>query len=182
MSVSPVGALAAFAYASASAPRSEAASSSASAMGRAGLSQDDLRVIGELQTRDRAVHSHEMAHMAAGAGLVTRSASYTYQTGPDGQRYAVGGEVGIDVSPGRTPQESLAKAERIRAAALAPADPSAQDLQVAASAAQMAMEARMEMSASAASASGTAGRAESAYAAAAANPASGAGGGVDTYA
>lgn len=182
MSVSPVGASAAFAYASASAPRSEAASSSASAMGRAGLSQDDLRVIGELQTRDRAVHSHEMAHMAAGAGLVTRSASYTYQTGPDGQRYAVGGEVGIDVSPGRTPQESLAKAERIRAAALAPADPSAQDLQVAASAAQMAMEARMEISASAASASGGAGRAESAYAAAAADPASGAGGGVDTYA
>jgi len=180
MSVSPVGALAAFAYASASAPRSEAASSAA-ATGRAGLSQDDLRVIGELQSRDRAVHSHEMAHMAAGAGLVTRSASYTYQTGPDGQRYAVGGEVGIDVSPGRTPQESLAKAERIRAAALAPADPSAQDLQVAASAAQMAMEARMEMSA-AASASGAAGRAESAYAAAAADPASGAGGGVDTYA
>ena len=97
MSVSPVGASAAFAYAPASAPRSEAASS-ASATGRAGLSQDDLRVIGELQTRDRAVHSHEMAHMAAGAGLVTRSASYTYQTGPDGQRYAVGGEVGIDVS------------------------------------------------------------------------------------
>ena len=180
MSVSPVGASAAFAYASASAPRSEAASSAA-ATGRTGLSQDDLRVIGELQTRDRAVHAHETAHMAAGAGLVTRSASYTYQTGPDGQRYAVGGEVGIDVSPGRTPQESLAKAERIRAAALAPADPSAQDLQVAASAAQMAMEARMEMSA-AASASATAGRAESAYAAAAADPASGAGGGVDTYA
>ena len=181
MSVSPVGASAAFAYASASAPRSEAASSAA-ATGRAGLSQDDLRVIGELQTRDRAVHSHEMAHMAAGAGLVTRSASYTYQTGPDGQRYAVGGEVGIDVSPGRTPQESLAKAERIRAAALAPADPSAQDLQVAASAAQMASEARLEISAGAAS--GTASRAEAAYAAAGADPqaTSGAGSGVDVFA
>ena len=182
MSVSPVGATGAFAYASTTAPRREAAAAVASTTGRAGLSEADLRVISALQTSDRVVHAHEMAHMAAGAGLVTRGASYTYQTGPDGQRYAVGGEVGIDVSPGRTPQESLAKAERIRAAALAPADPSAQDLQVAASAAQMAMEARMEISASASSASGAAGRAESAYAAAAADPAFGAGGGVDTYA
>lgn len=180
MSVSPVGASVAFAYASTTAPRREAAA--APATERAGLSEADLRVISALQTSDRVVHAHEMAHMAAGAGLVTRGASYTYQTGPDGQRYAVGGEVGIDVSPGRTPQESLAKAERIRAAALAPAEPSAQDLQVAASAAQMASEARLEISAGAAS--GTASRAEAAYAAAGADPqaTSGAGSGVDVFA
>lgn len=83
--------------------------------------------------------------MAAGAGLITRGASFTYETGPDGKRYAVGGEVGIDVSGGRTPEETLAKAERIRAAALAPAEPSAQDRQVAAEADQMAAEARMAM-------------------------------------
>jgi hypothetical protein len=182
MSVSPVGATGAFAYASTTAPRREAAAAVASTTGRAGLSEADLRVISALQTSDRVVHAHEMAHMAAGAGLVTRGASYTYQTGPDGQRYAVGGEVGIDVSPGRTPQESLAKAERIRAAALAPAEPSAQDLQVAASAAQMASEARLEISAGAAS--GTASRAEAAYAAAGADPqaTSGAGSGVDVFA
>lgn len=98
-----------------------------------------------LQARDREVRAHEMAHVAAGAGLVTRGASYTYQTGPDGQRYAIGGEVGIDTSPGRTPEESLSKAERIRAAALAPAEPSGQDRQVAAQAARMASEARMEL-------------------------------------
>lgn len=109
------------------------------------LSEAELRELQQLQQRDREVRAHEMAHVAAGAGLVTRGASYSYQTGPDGQRYAVGGEVGIDTSPGRTPDESLAKAERIRAAALAPAEPSGQDRQVAAQAARMASDARMEI-------------------------------------
>lgn len=109
------------------------------------LSEAELRELQQLQQRDREVRAHEMAHVAAGAGLVTRGASYSYQTGPDGQRYAVGGEVGIDTSPGRTPDESLAKAERIRAAALAPAEPSGQDRQVAAQASRMAVDARLEI-------------------------------------
>ena len=109
------------------------------------LSEAEQRQVAELAKRDREVRAHEMAHVAAGAGLVTRGASYTYQTGPDGQRYAIGGEVGIDTSPGRTPEETLAKAERIRAAALAPAEPSGQDRQVAAQAARMANDARLEI-------------------------------------
>lgn len=109
------------------------------------LSESERQQIGELKDRDREVRAHEMAHVAAGAGLVTRAASYTYATGPDGQRYAIGGEVGIDTSPARTPEANLAKAERIRAAALAPAEPSGQDRQVAAQAARMASEARMEI-------------------------------------
>ncbi|MER2555291.1 MAG: putative metalloprotease CJM1_0395 family protein [Thauera sp.] len=109
------------------------------------LSESERQQIGELKARDREVRAHEMAHVAAGAGLVTRGARYTYETGPDGQRYAIGGEVGIDTSPARTPEASLAKAERIRAAALAPAEPSGQDRQVAAQAARMASEARMEI-------------------------------------
>ncbi|EXI72179.1 MAG: SprA-related family protein [Candidatus Accumulibacter sp. SK-11] len=72
-------------------------------------------------------------------------ASFSYAIGPDGQRYAVGGEVGIDTSPGRSPEETLDKAARIRAAALAPADPSPQDRQVAAMATRMAMQASMEL-------------------------------------
>jgi len=104
-----------------------------------------LRELQQLQQRDREVRAHEMAHVAAGAGLVTRGASYSYQTGPDGQRYAIGGEVGIDTSPGRTPEETLVKAEQVRAAALAPADPSPQDRQVASQATRMAMDARMEI-------------------------------------
>jgi len=109
------------------------------------LSEAEQRQVAELAERDREVRAHEMAHVAAGAGLVTRGASYTYQTGPDGQRYAIGGEVGIDTSPGRSPEESLSKAERIRAAALAPAEPSGQDRQVAAQASRMASDARMEI-------------------------------------
>ncbi|MDR1463280.1 MAG: hypothetical protein LBI68_09145 [Azoarcus sp.] len=109
------------------------------------LSATDQRRVDEMKTTDRAVRAHEAAHMAAGGNLVTSGASYSYETGPDGQRYAVAGEVGIDTSKGRTPEETLIRAGQIRAAALAPADPSAQDRAVAAAAAQMAAEARSEI-------------------------------------
>ncbi|MBN8283300.1 putative metalloprotease CJM1_0395 family protein [Zoogloea sp.] len=110
-----------------------------------GLSEADLRQVEQLKQRDREVRAHEMAHVAAGAGVVTSGASYSFETGPDGRRYAVGGEVGINVSPGRTPEETLSRAEKIRAAALAPVDPSGQDRQIAARAASMAAEARVEL-------------------------------------
>ena len=147
MSVSAVGASPAFAYSTMSArPANAGRGATGEAASGAGaateLSTADLRLVSELKARDRVVRAHEMAHMAAGAGLVTRGASYTYQNGPDGQRYAVGGEVGIDTSPGRTPEETLLKAERIRAAALAPAEPSGQDRQVAAAAAKMQIKFR----------------------------------------
>ena len=153
MSVSALGSANAFAYSPLSArPASAAGAAEASSgagrgMAGEGLSEADLKIVSELKARDRVVRAHEMAHMAAGAGIVTRGASFSYQTGPDGQRYAVGGEVGINTSPGRTPEETLTKADRIRAAALAPADPSGQDLRVAAEAAQMAAEARQELAA-----------------------------------
>ena len=70
---------------------------------------------------------------------------YQYQVGPDGKRYAVGGHVSIDVSEGSTPEQTLAKAERVRSAALAPASPSPQDRAVASRAMQMATDARMEL-------------------------------------
>jgi len=109
------------------------------------LSEDDLRRVEKLKTTDRKVRAHEAAHMAAGGGMITHGASYTYETGPDGQKYAVAGEVGIDTSKGRTPEETLQRAQQIRAAALAPADPSGQDRSVAAEASQMAAEARAEI-------------------------------------
>lgn len=145
------------------------------------LSESDQRIVDRLQARDRVVRAHESAHMAAGSGLITRGASFTYETGPDGKRYAVGGEVGIDVSQGRTPEETLARAERIRSAALAPADPSAQDRQVASQADRMAMEARMEMSSAEADGAAGGSRGALAYqAVAAAGVASG--GRVDAWA
>lgn len=68
--------------------------------------------------------------------------SYTYETGPDNKQYAVGGEVTIDTSPGRTPEETIPKAQHIRETALAPAEPSPQDRSVAAKASSMESEAR----------------------------------------
>ncbi|MDR2113146.1 MAG: hypothetical protein LBQ62_08625, partial [Candidatus Accumulibacter sp.] len=109
------------------------------------LSEQELREIDRLKKVDREVHQHEQAHLAAGGGLVRGGASYSYQQGPDGKRYAVGGEVNIDTSEGRTPEETLSRARRIRAAALAPADPSTQDRRVAAAASQMEMRAMQEI-------------------------------------
>lgn len=109
------------------------------------LSPEAQREVERLKARDREVRAHEAAHIAAGAGLIRSGASFEYDTGPDGKRYAVGGEVTIDTSPGRTPEETIDKAERIRRAALAPVDPSPQDYRVAAQAAQMAAEARLEL-------------------------------------
>ena len=114
---------------------------------QASLTAEQQAEVSKLQKIDREVRQHEMAHMAAGAGMVTSGASYTYTRGPDGQNYAVAGEVSIDTSPGRTPEETIARAERIQAAALAPAEPSSQDRSVAAQAAQMAAQARQELAA-----------------------------------
>ena len=108
------------------------------------LSQEEQRIVSELQAADTNVRAHEAAHMAAGGGL-TSPASYTYERGPDNKMYAVAGEVGISTSEGNTPQESLNKAQTIRRAALAPADPSPQDLKVAAQAASMEMSARAQI-------------------------------------
>ena len=108
------------------------------------LSLEEQRIVSELQAADTNVRAHEAAHMAAGGGL-TSPASYTYERGPDNKMYAVAGEVGISTGEGNTPQESLNKAQTIRRAALAPADPSPQDLKVAAQAASMEMSARAEI-------------------------------------
>ena len=108
------------------------------------LSLEEQRIVTELQAADTNVRAHEAAHMAAGGGL-TSPASYTYERGPDNKMYAVAGEVGISTSEGNTPQESLNKAQTIRRAALAPADPSPQDLKVAAQAASMEMNARAQI-------------------------------------
>lgn len=109
------------------------------------LSAPELAEVARLAQADHQVRQHEMAHMAAGAGLITGGARYSYRSGPDGRSYAVAGEVGISMARGHTPEGTLARARRIQAAALAPADPSAQDHAVAASAARMALQAQVEL-------------------------------------
>ncbi len=110
------------------------------------LSEQELKQVQELKTRDREVRAHEAAHLAAAGSLAIGGASYSYQRGPDGVQYAVGGEVSIDTSAvAGDPEATLEKAQRIRSAALAPAQPSSQDLNVAAQAAQLAVQARAEI-------------------------------------
>ncbi|MDC8829314.1 putative metalloprotease CJM1_0395 family protein [Alteromonas gilva] len=106
--------------------------------------QAEQRKIDSLEQRDQEVRKHEQAHAAAG-GQYAGAPQYQYQRGPDGQRYAVDGEVSIDISAENTPQQTLNKMQQVRAAALAPAEPSPQDLQVAAEAARIAFEARNEL-------------------------------------
>jgi hypothetical protein len=119
--------------------------SSGSTAGNDGLTQDEQSEVTELKQRDEEVRTHEQAHQSAGAGL-TGAVSYTYQTGPDGKRYAVGGEVSIDTSPVRnSPSQTIRKMEQVIAAALAPADPSGQDRAVAAQAGSTIVAAEMEL-------------------------------------
>ena len=108
------------------------------------LSVDEERLVKELQARDSEVKAHEAAHQAAGGGM-TGAASYTYQQGPDGKMYAIGGEVSISMSTGSTPEETIANARQIATAAMAAGDPSPQDYSVAASARVMEMKAQQQL-------------------------------------
>lgn len=102
--------------------------------------------IQKLQSRDREVRAHEAAHVAAGGQYVSGGPTFTYQRGPNGRYYAIGGEVQLDVTAVPSdPESTLDKAETIHRAALAPAQPSPQDLQVASNAALLASRARVEI-------------------------------------
>lgn len=89
--------------------------------------------IQELTRSDKRVRAHEQAHMAAG-GQYAGAATFTYEKGPDGRSYAVAGEVPIRAAKGRTPEETLQILEQVKKAALAPPDPSPQDLSAASAA------------------------------------------------
>lgn len=110
-----------------------------------GLDPAELDQRTRLQSRDAEVKTHEKAHQAAAGGLSSGGMSLVYQTGPDGRAYAVGGSVQIDTSEGRTPEETIQKARKVRAAALAPSDPSSTDIKVAARASQMEAQAMAEL-------------------------------------
>ncbi|MBE0495432.1 MAG: hypothetical protein IBX45_03360 [Campylobacterales bacterium] len=109
------------------------------------LTPSEQAQLTQLQARDTQVRAHEAAHLAAGAGVVTGGASFTYQIGPDNRQYAIGGEVPIDTSEGSTPEETTSKMRQVRTAALAPADPSPTDYQVAATASILEMRALQEI-------------------------------------
>jgi len=108
------------------------------------LTPTEQALVSKLQQRDTEVRAHESAHMSS--GVASGGATFTYQKGPDGRQYAVGGEVPIDVSGGAsTPEDKIAHAQKVRAAALAPSSPSPADMQIAATASMMEIRARVEL-------------------------------------
>ncbi len=108
------------------------------------LSPHQKHFISYLQKSDATVKAHEMAHRMVGGALVG-PASFSYVKGPDERMYAVAGDVLIDTSEGSTPRTTITKADQIVQTALAPVDPSGQDLRVASSAAMMRLKAQLQL-------------------------------------
>jgi hypothetical protein len=85
-----------------------------------------------LQQIDRSVREHEHAHQRAALDLAVSGPNFELERGPDGKKYAVGGEVNIDASlVGADAGQTIEKALKIQRAALAPNDPSPKDLRAA---------------------------------------------------
>jgi hypothetical protein len=109
------------------------------------LTTAEEKMVRQLRERDREVKNHEMAHLANAGQYARGGPTYSYQQGPDGRRYAVGGEVPIDLSQEKTPEQTLQKMRAVRRAALAPTEPSAADRSIAATAAALESQARHEL-------------------------------------
>ncbi|MFC1503994.1 putative metalloprotease CJM1_0395 family protein [Spirochaetota bacterium] len=110
--------------------------------GISGISHMASAYTSKLAMIDNHIRTHERAH----AMMIGGTPQYSYVIGPEGELYAVGGSVAVDLStvPG-DPEATIRKARNIRIAALAPADPSPQDLKIAAAALRMEMQAKMEL-------------------------------------
>ncbi len=109
------------------------------------LDSQELLKVQKLKQRDSEVRAHEQAHLSSAGQFAAGGASFVYQRGPDGNTYAVGGEVPIDIGKESSPEATISKMNTIRRAALAPATPSAADRQIAAQAAILEAQARVEI-------------------------------------
>lgn len=109
------------------------------------LSEAELKLVDELEVRDREVRQHEQAHANVG-GQHTGAPQLEYTRGPDGRMYATSGEVSVDTSAvANDPGATVDKMRTVIAAALAPVEPSPQDRRVAAKAQALLTEALTEL-------------------------------------
>lgn len=110
------------------------------------LPREQEAEVAAMEKRDQEVRTHEQQHLAAAGGHARGGAHYSFETGPDGKRYVVEGHVNIDTSAvPDDPEATIQKAQTIRRAALAPAQPSGADRAVAAKAGRMETQARQEL-------------------------------------
>lgn len=110
------------------------------------LSKEEKENVTKLKKEDQRVRTHENAHKSAAGTLSKGSPNYKYEFGPDGKKYAVSGDVHIDSAEvPNDPEATIEKAQKIKRAAMAPADPSSQDQKVASEASRMEAKARQEL-------------------------------------
>lgn len=110
------------------------------------LSDAEKDQVEKLEARDQEVRLHENKHKAI-AGRYAKGVSYSYQTGPDNKQYAIGGSVEIDMAPvANDPEKTIEKMKQIKEAALAPAEPSAQDRKIAREAEREILKHKTELS------------------------------------
>ncbi len=109
------------------------------------LTPQEQQQLAELKQTDAQVKAHEHAHKSTAAGLTTSGPNYEYETGPDGKKYAVAGDVNVSYQKSSDPEVNLKNAQQLKAAALAPADPSSQDRKVAMQADREIAQARQEI-------------------------------------
>jgi len=107
------------------------------------LTSQEKAELAKLQSIDSKVRAHEAAHQSGTAA--SGGASFTYEKGPNGVMYAVSGEVPVRMQSGSTPQETITNAQGVISTALAPADPSPQDISIASKARVMLMKAQQEL-------------------------------------
>ncbi|MCC4265822.1 hypothetical protein LL240_15370 [Oceanimonas baumannii] len=130
-----------------SADEQQAASSTAHPNKPSGepMTEAEVLELNDLKLRDQEVRTHEQQHAAVG-GQHTGAPNYEFETGPDGKQYAVEGHVQVDMSPvPDDPEATIDKMQQVKAAALAPAEPSQADRSAAAQADQLITEARAEL-------------------------------------
>ncbi|MGB0694089.1 MAG: putative metalloprotease CJM1_0395 family protein [Rhodospirillaceae bacterium] len=125
-------------------PEPNGAASGGSSVPGQDLTEEEEQIVRDLQKTDREVRQHESAHKSVGGPLASPPV-YQYTRGPDGRSYAISGEVKIDASPEQDPEETIRKMEQVKRAALAPAEPSPQDRQVAAQADATKAQAQAEL-------------------------------------
>ncbi len=94
------------------------------------LKSNETQARAKLQLYDLAVRAQEGQHFRAAFGLGS-APEYDYEVGPDGELYAVAGEVGIRTSGFKPPEQAAKDADTIARAALAATDVSAQDVATA---------------------------------------------------
>jgi len=105
----------------------DSSSPTGSSSSAANLDPAEKAVVSQLQARDSAVRQEEEAHAAA-AGPYGSAPQYTYQIGPDGNAYAIGGHVDVNVSVSGSAEDRDRALATLQNAALAPNAPSGADM------------------------------------------------------